>query len=113
MKKQIAGWMMLSFLLATFPALSYAEVFQSEVKSAGGNEFVMVRKDPVTGTVNLEEQHVRVSKRTKFSNLENLSDLRPGDEVEVDGKWNRKKAYWDAKSLSVAKVKISDDTKKN
>ena len=113
MKKKITGWMMLIFLLGIFSAPSYAEVFQSEVKSANGNEIVMVRKDPVTGTVNLEEQHVRVSKRTKLGNLESLSDLRPGDEVEIDGKWNKKKDYWDAKSLSVAKVKISDDTKKN
>ena len=76
-------------------------------------EIVMVRKDPVRGTVNLEEQHVRVSKRTKFGNLENLSDLRPGDEVEIDGEWSKKRAYWDAKSLSLARIKISDDTKKN
>ena len=105
--------MMLIFSLVTFSAPFYAEVFQSEVKNANGNEIVMVRKDPVTGTVSLEEQHARVPKGTKFGNLENLSDLRPGDEVEIDGKWNRKKAYWDAKSLSVAKVKISSDAKKN
>ena len=114
MKKKITGWgwMMLSVLLATSSAVSYAEVFQGEIKNVNTDEATVVRKDPVTGIASLEEQQVRTSKKTKFGNLQSLTDLRPGDAVEIDGKWNRKKGYWKAKSVSVEKVKLSDDTKK-
>ena len=111
--KKLTTWTVI--LLGVFySSVLYAETFQSEVRSVNSNSnmITVVKKDPVTGTMSAEDQRVLASKKTKFGNLDSLSDLSPGDEVEIEGKWNKKRDSWDAKSLSVEKVKLSDDTKK-
>ena len=100
------GLMVMLFLLTTFSAVLYAEVFQSEIKSVNANKITGVKKDPVTGKVETEEFQALTSRKTKLRNFNSLEELQPGDEVKVNAQWNKKQNYWQAKSLSLVKVKI-------
>ena len=108
MERRITEWVLLMIFLAIFSVGVYAEVFPSEVRSVNtaANQITVVKKDPVTGKASAEEFLVETSGKTKLKNFASLEDLRPGDEVNVNAKWREKQNAWQAKSLSVAKVKI-------
>ena len=102
--------MMLLFLSVAFSAMCYAEVFQGEVKSVAAqvNQILMIRKDPAVASAEARECRVQTSGETKLENFASLEDLRAGDEVDVNADWNEEQNLWQAKSLSVAKVKIEE-----
>ena len=97
------------FLALTFSTVLYAEVFQGEVKSvdAGGNQIRVIKKDSGTAKTGSQEFQVQTSRKTRLKNFSSLEELRPGDEINVNAKRRGKENSWQAKSLSMAKVKIN------
>ena len=102
--------MMLLFLSVAFSAMCYAEVFQAEVQSvaAKANQILVIRKDLAMGSAKAEECWVQTSGETRLENFASLEDLRAGDEMDVNADWNEEQNLFQAKSLSVAKVKIEE-----
>ncbi len=52
--------------------------------------------------------HVVVVKDTLFNGIASLTDLRQGDEVAVEAELNKDTNIWEARSVSLVKVKIRD-----
>lgn len=94
-------FLMLVFL---FPAALRAEWFDGEIQKVDVKSGTMTLSeiDPITDTE--EKKEILIDKKTVFSGVASLKDIRKDDDVTVEAKYDESADVWKAVSVEVAEA---------
>lgn len=107
-QKTLAVFLMTAACLVNLPLSAFADMVQGEVTeiAADGSYLRIARNDPENNAAEPESVKVLVSSGTVYEELENLNELRPGDEIWADITFDEGTKTWSASKVRLDKVDI-------